>query len=101
MPCLYRYAETLPETLLWSFFKVMLSGNDPNVEGFVDCVRLSWAVHMLIIQDGIDSRETASSASSNDIRNICSCMETIFSNNVFQFMLDKVLQTAAYQVCIW
>lgn len=78
----------------------MIAGNDPAVEGFVDSVRLAWAVHLMTIHDGIDSRETISSALSNDIRNICSCMETIFSNNVFQFLLDKVLQTAAYQVCI-
>ncbi|XP_059635097.1 nuclear pore complex protein NUP205 [Cornus florida] len=76
---------------------VIAAGNDPVVEGFVDCVRLAWAIHLLLIQDGVDSRETVLSASSNDMRNISSCLEVIFSNNVFQFLLDKVLRTAAYQ----
>uniref|UniRef100_A0A5B7BQC9 Nuclear pore complex protein NUP205 n=1 Tax=Davidia involucrata TaxID=16924 RepID=A0A5B7BQC9_DAVIN len=76
---------------------VIAAGNDPNVEGFVDCIRLAWAAHLMLIQDGIDARETVSSASSSDMRNICSCLEAIFSNNVFQFLLDKILRTAAYQ----
>ncbi|KAA8535090.1 hypothetical protein F0562_030093 [Nyssa sinensis] len=76
---------------------VMAAGNDPNVEGFVDCIRLAWAVHLMLIQDGVEARETVSSASSSDMRNICSCLEVIFSNNAFQFLLDKILRTAAYQ----
>ncbi|KAM7512709.1 hypothetical protein LguiB_011584 [Lonicera macranthoides] len=76
---------------------VMAVGNDPIVEGLVDCVRLAWAVHLMIVQDGIDARETASSASSSELRNIFACLEIIFSNNVFQFLLDKILRTAAYQ----
>lgn len=75
-------------------------GNDPIVEGLVDCVRLAWAVHLMIVQDGTDARETASSASSGELRNIFACLEIIFSNNVFQFLLDKILRTAAYQVCL-
>ncbi|KAK9269394.1 hypothetical protein L1049_001167 [Liquidambar formosana] len=76
---------------------VMAAGNDPIVEGFVDGVRLAWAVHMMLLHDGIAARETISSASSNDLGNIYSCLEVIFSNNVFQFFLDKILRTAAYQ----
>ncbi|KAK2966314.1 hypothetical protein RJ640_018125, partial [Escallonia rubra] len=77
---------------------VMASGNDPIIEGFVDCARLAWAVHLMMIHDEIDARETVSSSSSNDMRYIYSCLEVIFSNNVFQFLLDKILRTAAYQV---
>ncbi|KAL5547863.1 hypothetical protein UlMin_003094 [Ulmus minor] len=75
---------------------VMAVGNDPNVEGYVDGVRLAWAVHLMLIQDAINPR-TVSSASSNDLAHLHSCLEVIFSNNVFQFVLDKVLRTAAYQ----
>ncbi|BBH08489.1 Protein of unknown function D [Prunus dulcis] len=76
---------------------VMAAGNDPNVQGFVDSTRLAWAVHLMLIQDAITARDTISSASSRDLGYLQSCLEAIFSNNVFQFILDKVLRTAAYQ----
>ncbi|KAH0970347.1 hypothetical protein GBA52_022503 [Prunus armeniaca] len=76
---------------------VMAAGNDPNVQGFVDSTRLAWAVHLMLIQDAITARDTISSASSSDLGYLESCLEAIFSNNVFQFILDKVLRTAAYQ----
>lgn len=76
---------------------VIASGNDPIAEGFVDVIRLAWAAHLMLVQDATVATETVSSASSNDLGYICSCLEVIFSNNVFQFLLDKALQTAAYQ----
>ncbi|KAH9761850.1 nuclear pore complex protein NUP205 [Citrus sinensis] len=76
---------------------VMATGSDPIVEGFVGGVRLAWAVHLMLIHDEIAARETVSSSSSSELSNIRSCLETIFSNNVFQFLLDKALRTAAYQ----
>lgn len=78
----------------------MAVGNDPNVERFVDGVRLAWAVHLMLIQDSTTAA-AVSSASSNDLAYLHSCLEVIFSNNVFQFMLDKVLRTAAYQVSLF
>lgn len=76
---------------------VIASGSDPIVEGYVDCVRLAWATHLMLILDGIDTRENVSSASPSEVGYISSCLEIIFSNNVFQFFLVKILQTAAYQ----
>ncbi|CAM8931803.1 unnamed protein product [Rhodiola kirilowii] len=76
---------------------VIAAGSNPIVEGFVDVVRLAWAVHLMLIQDWVADRETVSSVSENDIGYICSSLAVIFSNNVFKFLLDKVLQTAAYQ----
>ncbi|KAE9464397.1 hypothetical protein C3L33_03696, partial [Rhododendron williamsianum] len=76
---------------------VIASGSDLIAEGFVDCVRLAWATHLMLILDGNDTRENVPSASPSDIGYISSCLETIFSNNVFQFFLVKILQTAAYQ----
>ncbi|KAJ8436841.1 hypothetical protein Cgig2_026165 [Carnegiea gigantea] len=76
---------------------IMAPVNDPTVGGFVDCVRLAWAVHLIVIQGGIAVRDIASLSSSKDVQNISSCLEVIFSNNVFQFFLDKILHTAAYQ----
>ncbi|KAL8128568.1 hypothetical protein V2J09_017723 [Rumex salicifolius] len=73
---------------------VTTSTNDPTIEGFVGCVKLAWAVHLLLIHDV--ASETASTSVSN-AESISSCLEDVFSNNVFQFFLDKVLQTAAYQ----
>ncbi|XP_071686120.1 nuclear pore complex protein NUP205 isoform X2 [Rutidosis leptorrhynchoides] len=72
---------------------VMAIGNDQRIEGCMNCVRLAWAVHLMIIQDVTDVRETI-----NDTRNINSCLEVIFSSNVFQFLLNTVLRTPAYQV---
>lgn len=77
----------------------MATGSDPIVEGFVGGVRLAWALHLMLTHDEIAARETVSSSSSSELSNIRSCLETIFSNNVFQFLLDKALRTAAYQVC--
>ncbi|KAI3443822.1 hypothetical protein Pfo_000487 [Paulownia fortunei] len=77
---------------------VMVAGNDPVVEGFVDCVRLAWVVHLILVQDGNDAKEMIASTLSNDTKSILSCLEVIFANNVFQFWLDKILRTAAYQV---
>ncbi|KAK6156483.1 hypothetical protein DH2020_010731 [Rehmannia glutinosa] len=76
---------------------VMVAGNDPVVEGFVDCVRLAWVVHLILVQDGNDSNEMIATTLSNDMKNIRSCLDVIFANNVFQFWLDKILRTAAYQ----
>ncbi|KAJ0091057.1 hypothetical protein Patl1_13095 [Pistacia atlantica] len=76
---------------------VMAAGSDLNVEGFVGCVRLAWAVHLMLTNDEIAARDTVSSFSSNDLVLIRSSLETVFSNNIFQFFLDKVLRTAAYQ----
>lgn len=72
----------------------MAAGNDSNVEGFAGGVRLAWSVHLMLIHDGV------SIASSNDSSYLNSCLEFIFSHNVFQFLLDNVLRTAAYQVCL-
>ncbi|PON88993.1 Nucleoporin [Trema orientale] len=75
---------------------VMAVGSDPNVERYVDCVRLAWAVHLMLIHDAT-AATTVSNASSNDLAYLHSCLEVVFSNNVFRFMLDKVLRSAAYQ----
>ncbi|MFS7937988.1 putative nucleoporin [Helianthus anomalus] len=71
---------------------VMAIGNDQKIEGCMHCVRLAWAVHLMILQDVTDASEI-----NNDVRNINSCLEVVFSNNVFQFLIDKALRTPAYQ----
>lgn len=60
----------------------MATVDDPNVEGFLGCSRLAWAAHLILTQD-LDHLE--------------SCLEVVFSKNVFQFISDEVLGTAAYQ----
>ncbi|KAL8483667.1 hypothetical protein ACS0TY_026375 [Phlomoides rotata] len=76
---------------------MMAAGNDPLVEGFVDCVRLAWVVHLILVQDGNDAKEITPSTLSNDTKSVFSCLEIVFANNVFQFWLDKILRSAAYQ----
>ena len=78
--------------------KVIAPGNDPIVDGFVGVIRLAWLVHLMLIQDGVAARENVSSGSSNEMGYLSQCLEVIFSHNVFQFLMDKVLRTAAYQV---
>lgn len=94
----YRFGINLE--CCWHPFmlKVMATGNDPIVEGFTGGIRLAWVVHLMLIQDVVAARETVSSGSSNEMGYLSQCLEVIFSNNVFQFLLDKVLRTAAYQV---
>ncbi|EOA12740.1 hypothetical protein CARUB_v10028249mg [Capsella rubella] len=76
---------------------VMASGSDSTADGFIGGIRLAWAVHLMLISDGISGMDTVSTASTTDMGHICSCLESIFSKNVFQFLLDNVLRTAAYQ----
>lgn len=76
----------------------MASGSDLTADGFIGGIRLVWAVHLMLIYDGISGMDTISTASTTDMGHICSCLESIFSKNVFQFLLDNVLRTAAYQV---
>ncbi|CAA7019609.1 unnamed protein product [Microthlaspi erraticum] len=76
---------------------VMASGSDLTTDGFIGGIRLAWAVHLMLIYDGISGMDPVSTASTTDMGHICSCLESIFSKNVFQFLLDNVLRTAAYQ----
>ncbi|WOL09223.1 nuclear pore complex protein [Canna indica] len=75
---------------------VMSTVNDPNVEGFVDCVRFAWSVHLMIVQERSASRNV-SGAFSKDLANTHMCLEHVCSNNVFKYFLAGILQTAAYQ----
>ncbi|XP_022729594.1 nuclear pore complex protein NUP205 isoform X10 [Durio zibethinus] len=77
---------------------VMAVINDPNVEGFVGGIRLAWVVHLMLIHDEIGLSEAVSMASSNELGYINLCLESVFANNVFHFLLDKVLRSAAYRV---
>ncbi|KAF9620486.1 hypothetical protein IFM89_013103 [Coptis chinensis] len=74
-----------------------ISGNDPKVDGFVNVVRFAWAMHLMLTQDRSTARDTSASSSPSDLENIYSCLEVIYSKNAFQFLLDKILRTAAYQ----
>ncbi|KFK26746.1 hypothetical protein AALP_AA8G287800 [Arabis alpina] len=76
---------------------VMASSSDLTADCFIGGIRLAWAVHLMLIYDGIAARDTTSTASTTDMGHLCSCLDSIFSKNVFQFLLDNVLQTAAYQ----
>ena len=72
--------------------------NDPIIEGFVGGVRLAWVVHLMLIHDELGLSEAVSTAASNELGYINLCLESVFANNVFQFLLDKVLRRATYQV---
>ncbi|KAG0484570.1 hypothetical protein HPP92_008649 [Vanilla planifolia] len=76
---------------------VMASGNNHNVEQFVDVVRLAWVVHMIYSQDEGTTREASSGFESRDLTNVSACLEIICTRNVFHFLLANVLQTPAYQ----
>ncbi|KAL5729570.1 hypothetical protein ACHQM5_002502 [Ranunculus cassubicifolius] len=76
---------------------VIVSGNDPRVDGFVNVVRFAWAVHLMLTQDGITARADHLGSPSSNLEHIYSCLDVIYSNNAFQFLLDKILRSAAYQ----
>ncbi|KAL5988463.1 hypothetical protein ACLOJK_036228 [Asimina triloba] len=92
-----QIAFSLLFSLVIAFLQVAATGNDQNVEGFVNIVRFSWTVHLMLTQEAKTVRETLSGASSSDLANIHSYLEFVSSENIFQFLLDKVLRTAAYQ----
>ncbi|XP_031097713.1 nuclear pore complex protein NUP205 isoform X1 [Ipomoea triloba] len=76
---------------------VMVTVEDPVVKGYVSCVRHAWLVHLMLIHDGVDAQETGPIVSSHDLRHINTCLDVIFSDNVFQFWMKNILQTPAYQ----
>ncbi|TYI17680.1 hypothetical protein ES332_A07G042400v1 [Gossypium tomentosum] len=76
---------------------VMAVVNDPNSEGFVGGVRLAWVAHLMLIHDEIGLGEAVSTVSSNEFGYINFCLESVFAKNVFHFLLEKVLRSAAYQ----
>ncbi|VVB01678.1 unnamed protein product [Arabis nemorensis] len=76
---------------------VMASSSDLTADGFIGGIRLAWSVLLMLIYDGISAMDTISTASTTDMGHLCSCLDSIFSKNVFQFLLENVLQTAAYQ----
>ncbi|KAK8962834.1 hypothetical protein KSP40_PGU009570 [Platanthera guangdongensis] len=85
-------------TFMKEFHKlVMTLGNNLYVEGFLDAVRLAWAVNLIYTQDLGAARDTSIVSDSRDLTDIYSCLDAIHSRNVFQFLVDKVLQTPSYQ----
>nr|CAB3446029.1 unnamed protein product [Digitaria exilis] len=68
---------------------VMRTGNNMTVEGFVGVVRLAWSVHLMLTHDRSNSRGTS---------DIWSCLEIICRQNSFEFLRERVLRTAAYQI---
>lgn len=77
----------------------MAISNDPHIEGFVDVVRLSWLVYLLLTLDERTAKDTISGASTSDLTSIEACLDRISSNNIFEFILDNILRTVAFQVC--
>lgn len=68
-----------------------------NVEGFVGIVRLAWAVHLILTHDRIAPRGVISNVS-RELSSISACLELVCLQNVFQFLLEKVIASAAYKV---
>ncbi|BAF08143.1 Os02g0202300, partial [Oryza sativa Japonica Group] len=75
---------------------VMRSDNNLTIEGFVGVVRLAWAVHLMLTQDRSSARDTLTS-SSRDVTDIWACLEIICRQNSFQFLQERIMQTAAYK----
>lgn len=76
----------------------MTVSTNSNVEDFVGVVRLAWVVHLILTHDRIASRGIVSNVSLREMSNISACLELVCSQNVFQFLLAKVIAGAAYKV---
>ncbi|GLJ05177.1 hypothetical protein SUGI_0012850 [Cryptomeria japonica] len=76
---------------------VMSTVNDAKIEGFMNVVRLSWAVFIMLTFDGTVGRVAASVARAADAADIRSCLECACANNAFKFLLTRILRTAAFQ----
>lgn len=76
---------------------VMSTVNDVTVEGFMDIVRLAWAVFMMFTSDGNFAVVTNSGSQASDAMNIRLCLERACVKNAFKFILVRVLRTAAFQ----
>lgn len=79
----------------------MAISNDPHIEGFVDVVRLSWLVYLLLTLDERTAKDAISGASTSDLTSIEACLDRISSNNIFEFILGNILRTVAFQVCFY
>uniref|UniRef100_A0A0D9VDH3 Nuclear pore complex protein NUP205 n=1 Tax=Leersia perrieri TaxID=77586 RepID=A0A0D9VDH3_9ORYZ len=75
---------------------VMRSDNNVTIEGFVGVVRLAWTVHLMLTQDRSSARDTLTS-SSRDVEDLWACLEIICRQNTFQFLRERIMQTAAYK----
>ncbi|KAG0486350.1 hypothetical protein HPP92_008445 [Vanilla planifolia] len=76
---------------------VMASGNNHNVEQFVDVVRLAWVVHMIYSQDEGTTREASSGFESRGFDKCLCLLGNYLHKECFHFLLANVLQTPAYQ----
>ncbi|CAA6666415.1 unnamed protein product [Spirodela intermedia] len=79
------------------FQELVVANGSSTILGFCDGVRLAWIAHLMLTQDRNSSTDAISRSSSQNLANIFACLELICSNNVFQFLLVNVLQSAAYQ----
>lgn len=71
--------------------------NNTTVEGFVGIVRLAWTVLLMLTQDQNSARDSVINASSGVVADIWSCLDIICRLNAFEFLRERVMQTAAYQ----
>ncbi|KAM0920997.1 hypothetical protein ACQ4PT_007209 [Festuca glaucescens] len=71
--------------------------NNTTVEGFVGIVCLAWTVLLMLTQDQNSARDSIINASSGVLADIWSCLDIICRLNAFEFLRERVMQTAAYQ----
>ena len=76
----------------------MTTCNNITVEGFVGIVRLAWTVLLMLTQDRNSARDSIINAPSRAVADIWSCLDIICRLNAFEFLRERVMQTAAYQV---
>jgi nuclear pore complex protein Nup205 len=76
----------------------MTVSTNSNVEGFVGVIRLAWAVHLILTHDKVASKGIISNVSLREMSSISAFLERVCSQNIFQFLLEKVIASAAYKV---
>jgi nuclear pore complex protein Nup205 len=76
----------------------MRTCNNTTVNGFVGIVRLAWTVLLMLTQDQNSARDSVINSSPGVAADIWSCLDIICRLNAFEFLRERVMQTAAYQV---
>ncbi|KAJ7534968.1 hypothetical protein O6H91_12G012900 [Diphasiastrum complanatum] len=77
--------------------QVMHDGFEMPAKGFLDVVRLVWAIFIMITAEKVTTGMSAPADVSVDEASARQCLDRACENNVFKFLYNNVLRTAAFQ----
>ncbi|EFJ20872.1 hypothetical protein SELMODRAFT_443756 [Selaginella moellendorffii] len=74
--------------------QVMEVGLESTTKGFTDVIRLVWGVFLM---SNVDTSGISINESQSDITNARACLDHACEQNVFKFLVEKILKAAAFE----